>query len=330
MGTKLFKTMNIDGVDQLVLATSYSQIEAYLNCPYRWKLDYLLGKRESVSAEALNLGTAVHSTLEDYFNGVKNGKEITLGEAHDMLDFNLDVNEIPYASKDNQVMAEQQHHAMIEGLVSGTNELAKFMEDKEVVACEKEFRLPVDLPFVVCYAGNKYSRIYINGFIDFIVKDKEGNIYVVDFKSGNKLFQKKKLTENLQLKIYSLVVKMIYGRLPKGTMYYFTRHDTFQEVLPLAEQEEDRVYEFYKNGNIKTKGSLVSEVYDTMISIFRDQYELCKFDANPTPICSWCQYSPWYGQTPICTKAKFYQRRDIKMPKRKRTSLNTTQYKRGE
>ena len=164
MGTKLFKTMNIDGVDQLVLATSYSQIEAYLNCPYRWKLDYLLGKRESVS----------------FFNGVKNGKEITLGEAHDMLDFNLDVNEIPYASKDNQVMAEQQHHAMIEGLVSGTNELAKFIEDKEVVACEKEFRLPVDLPFVVCYAGNKYSRIYINGFIDFIVKDKEGNIYVTE------------------------------------------------------------------------------------------------------------------------------------------------------
>ena len=313
METKIFKTLNIDGVDQRVLATSYSQIEVWLNCPHRWKLDYLLGQREVTKAEALDLGTSIHSTLEEYFNGVKDGKVWELGEAHDMLDFNMDVNDIPFASEENRVVAEQQHHNMVEGLVNGTSNLANFMKDKDVVACEKDFKLCIELPFDIVFDGNKYNRIFLLGSIDFIVKDKDGGLHVIDFKSGKTLFKPKKLKENLQLKIYSLVVKQIYGRLPVSTQYYFTRMDTFQSVLPLAENDEERYVEYYKNGKPKAIGSTVDEIYNQLVNIFRDQYTTGKYKAIPTPLCSWCSHGMYEKNN--CTYAQKYIRKDIPIPK---------------
>lgn len=316
METKIFKELNIDGVDQKVIATSYSQIEVWLNCPHRWKLDYLQGQREVTKAEALDLGTSVHETLEQYFNGLKCGKKWELGEAHDMLEFNMDLNDIPFTSEENRIVAEEQHHNMIEGLVNGTSNLASFMKDKEVVACEKEFNLCIELPFSILFDGIKYNRIYIIGSIDFIVKDKDGGLYVVDFKSGKTLFKPKKLKENLQLKIYSLVVKQIYGRLPVSTQYYFTRMDTFQSVLPLSETHNSRYIEHYKNGKIKAIGSTVDEIYEQLISIFREQYTTGIYKPFPCPLCSWCPHSPLYGELSPCNYANRYIRKDIPIPRK--------------
>lgn len=315
MGTKtlIFKELYIHGDKKKVLTTSYSQIESYLSCPYRWYRDYLLGEREAVRAEALALGTSVHETLEQYFTGVAQGKEFTVSEVQDMLAFNMDVNDIPFASKENQIEAEQQHNDMVEGLVNGDSKLAKFMQGKQVVACEKEFQLCVSLPFSVLFNGTKYNEIYIVGSVDFIVKDDKDNLYVVDFKSGKKTFEAKKLKENLQLPIYSLVVKQIYGRLPVSTQYYFTRLDEFQEVLPIVEHEKDRIVLYYKNGKVKQFGRLVEEVYSELCNIFREQYTTGVYDPHKTALCSWCNHSPWYGTIGNCKHAMFHKRKDIKV-----------------
>ena len=312
--TQIFKTLNIDGTDQRVIATSYSQIDTYLSCPFRWKLDYLLGQREPATSEALSLGTSIHETLEQYFNGVREGKTWELGEAQDMLEFNMDMNDIPFANEESKALAEKQHHDMIEGLVNGTSNLASFMEDKEVVACEKAFNLCIILPFTIMFDGNSYDRIYIIGSIDFIVKDKDGGLHVIDFKSGKNPFPLKKLKENLQLKIYSLVVKEIYGRLPVSTQYYFTRLDVFQNVLPLGETDSDRYKEYYKNGKVKEEGNTVSEVYDKLIDIFREQYTVGKYKPAPCPLCSWCSHGLYEKNN--CRYAMKYIRKDIPLPKR--------------
>lgn len=317
MDTKIFKLLKINGVEQKVITTSYSQIETYLSCPHRWFLDYLLGQRSEITQEALSLGTSVHETLEEYFTGIQSGKTFTVAEAQDMLAFNMEVNNIPYASEANKVEAEQQHNDMMEGLVDGTSELSKFMADKEVVACEKEFKLCIDLPFDIVYAGEKYNKIYIIGSIDFLVKDQDGGLHVVDFKSGKRTFEAKKLRENLQLPIYSLVVKQIYGRLPVSTQYYFTRLDTFQSVMPLAMNEEECHHIYYKNGKIKQEQRTVEQVYGKLVDIFEGQYRAkAKYKAYPTALCSWCTHSPLYGDNTPCAYAQKYIRKDIPIPKK--------------
>lgn len=306
--------MNINGINQKVIATSYSQIQTWVDCPYRWYRDYLLGEREQTTSESLSLGTSIHETLEQYFNGIAQGKEFTVAEAQDMLAFNMEVNDIPFTSEENRIEAEQQHNVMVEGLVNGNSNLAKFMKDKEVVACEKSFQLCIDLPFYVLFNGDKYSKIYIIGSVDFIVKDKNGDLHVVDFKSGKKTFEAKKLKENLQLPIYSLVVKHIYGRLPASTQYYFTRLDEFQSVLPLAINESECQHIYYKNGKIKQEQRTVEQVYNILIDIFREQYTTGIYETKPCALCSWCPHG-WYGNH-NCEDAMFYKRKDIKVPRK--------------
>lgn len=317
METKIFKTINIAGQDKKVLATSYSQLEVYIGCPYKWKLDYLLGHRKEVKAEALDLGSSIHKTLEEYFTSVMNGKEISIAEAQEMLDYNMEVQNIPFASQENKELAEEQHSNMIIGLASGNSNLAKFMKDKQVVACEKEFQFRIDLPFTVKFKDELYDSIYIIGSIDFIVKDKKGNLYVLDFKSGKKLFEAKKLKTNLQLPIYSIIIKQIYGRLPISTQYYFTRHDKFQEVMPLALTEDKCQHIYYKNGNVKQEQKFVEQIYQELIDIFEKQYTIGVYNPNATALCSWCDHSPWYGDNTQCKYAEFYRRKDIPIPKDK-------------
>lgn len=314
MGTKIFKELYIDGEKQLVITTSYSQIDSFLGCPYRWYRDYLLGERESVKAEALALGTSVHETLEEYFNGVAQGKEFTVAEAQDLLAFNMEMNEIPFSSEESRVEAEQQHNDMVEGLVVGTSKLAEFMKDKEVVATEKDFQLCINLPFEILFNGTKYYKVYIVGSIDFIVKDKKGGLHVIDFKSGKKTFDAKKLKENLQLPIYSLVVLQLYERLPVSTQYYFTRLDEFQEVLPIVEHEQDRIIIYYKNGKVKQFGRLVQEVIEELWNIFREQYTTGVYEAKPCALCSWCAHGKYDKNN--CEFAMFYKRKDIPFPRK--------------
>ena len=101
----------------------------------------------------------------------------------------MDCEEIPWSSKEAQVLAENQHMEMISGLCQGNSNLAQFMKDKEVIACERDFQFKVDLPFEVKYGDEIYKEIYIVGSIDFIVKDKEGNIHVIDFKGGKNSYK---------------------------------------------------------------------------------------------------------------------------------------------
>lgn len=312
--TAIFKELFIDGIKQKVIATSYSQIDSFLTCGYKWKLDYLLGQRESAKAEALALGTSVHETLEQYFTGISQGKVFTVAEAQDVLAFNMEVNDIPYVSEESKIQAEQQHNDMIEGLVDGTSKFAQFMKDKEVVACEKDFTFKVNLPFEILFNGERYKELYIIGSIDFIVKDKHDNLYVIDFKSGKKLFETKKLKENLQLPIYSLVVLQQYGRLPVSTQYYFTRFDELQTVMPLAMADTDREIIYYKNGKVKQVQKTVDDIMNELIDIFRRQYTTGEYKAKPCALCSWCPHGIYNKNN--CKYAMFYKRKDIPLPRK--------------
>ena len=326
MESQIFKELYINGIKKKVIATSYSQIEVFLNCPYRWYLDYLLGQRIVEKQEALALGSAIHTTLEQYFNTIKDGGVVTLGEAQDMLSFNMECEDIPYANKESQELAETQHMDMISGLCCGTSKLAEFMKDKEVIACEKAFQCKIDLPFSIKFGDETYNELYIIGSIDFIARDKQGGIHVVDFKSGKKMFNNKKLKENLQLPIYSLIIREAYGVLPKSTQYYFTRLDEFQNVMPLANCEEECQHVYYKNGKIKQKQRIVSDVMNELIDIFRRQYTIGEYEPKPCALCSWCSHSPWYGELRNCKHAQFYRRTDFKNSKSKKI-INTTQYR---
>ena len=53
-----------------VLAASYSQIDTFVQCPYKWYKTYVEGNRSTEKHEATSYGTVIHQTMEYFF---KNG-----------------------------------------------------------------------------------------------------------------------------------------------------------------------------------------------------------------------------------------------------------------
>ena len=300
------------GLPKKCLCCSYSQIEVFLQCAYRWFRDYLKGERSHAKQEALDLGSSVHLTMQEYCEAMKHGKKWELAEAIDLLDINMELQEIEFSSEESKEEAVEQHRNMIEGLVSGTSKLAKLLEGCEIVACEKDFQYKLDLPFLVRSEEEIYSSVYIIGSIDLIIKDSAGNLIVVDYKSGKKVFDNSKLKNNLQLPIYSLVVKSIYGRLPIRTLYYFTRLDEIQDVQPLALNSDEAIVEKYKNGKIKSIQRTIEDVRNTLLDIFTSMYRPQKYRAKPSPLCSWCTHGAYDKND--CQFKQLYYRKDIELP----------------
>lgn len=317
MHTKIFKTfLDKDGNEVKKLAVSYSQLDTFLTCPRRWMYRYLKGYGKSDDTESTQLGTQIHASIEEYCKRLSEGYEWTVAEAIDLVQNNLNKRTIKFKDVDEEIV--EQHKAMMEGLVTGSGELAKLLDKCDVLAQELEFKLPIKLPFKVRDEQmNLYDEVILNGFIDLVLKDREtGGIIVIDHKTGKSLFKPIKLRTNLQLPIYSLVIKSVYGELPKRCSYYFTRFDKLQDVQPLAPDEASAECVYFKTGKkkgqLKSKQRTVDDIVAELLSIFKRMYAQNTYTTSSTPLCSWCPFGA-YGDL-RCDDAQFYKRSDIDLP----------------
>lgn len=147
-------------------------------CQWRWKLDYLEGKRAKNYGVHLDFGTSIHAAIEVF----KTRKDpVSLDEAIAVFEttFNKcwEDNYEKYEGRDKEAKKD-------DFLLSGKVILQRFDECKElkeaeVVYNEHELFLPIDRTDEV--------KINFKGFIDMVIKtkDKRGNtiLYVCDFKS---------------------------------------------------------------------------------------------------------------------------------------------------
>lgn len=319
--TRIFKEMNLGSGEKKYLAISYSQLNTFLQCPLRWKMYYLLGKGESSDTESTQLGTQVHSFIEEFCAKKQHGYEWSVGEATELMEDKLEQRTITFKEDEDEDIV-WQHLVVAKSMVEEDKGLGALLKHCDVLAQELEFKLKFNLPFTVVYKGEEYNEVIINGFIDLLLKDKEtGGLIVVDHKTSKKKFDKEKLYHDYQFPIYELVILNLYGRLPEKCYYNFTRFNELQEVHPLVTDEKDAVVVDYytrgKNkGQPKNKIKTVKEIENELTEIFRKMYTLGTYDANASALCSWCQFSPWYGSGVKCKYAKFYKRQDIPLPKK--------------
>jgi len=171
---------------------SFSRLNSFHQCKYQFKLQYIdqIKGENNFFAE---YGSFIHNLLEQYAKG-----EL---ESYELLDAYNDgyFAAIQHPAPPNKYVDLGQSYYQ-----SGIDYFTTFDGfDYEIIGVEKKLSFEID-------------GLKLIGFYDLLGKDTEGNLHVIDHKSGSFSGAKDKKAEKHwnQLHLYSLPVKEEYGKYP--------------------------------------------------------------------------------------------------------------------
>ncbi|MCR5225548.1 MAG: PD-(D/E)XK nuclease family protein [Alphaproteobacteria bacterium] len=186
---------------------SFSKLNLFCTCPYAYKLRYINKVNGKTNAFA-QYGTEVHSIMERYSKGV-----LTLFEL---------VN--TYDDEYKSAITEPFPEFFMDLATLYYNQGKEFLEqfqgysEYEIMGVEQNF--DIDL-----------GEFIFTGIIDLVLKDKDNNLIILDYKSKSGFKSKKEQAEYArQLYLYSLYVKKKYGSYPSKLIFMMFRKQKRIEI----------------------------------------------------------------------------------------------------
>ena len=176
---------------------SYTDLEAFDSCPLKFYYRKILRMPSPPNPHQI-LGQVIHTVLENTARTMMDGNTPDLESI--TADFDSRWNKIRLADPDQKERMGQRGSELL-------NEYMKMQAtlDGFPAALEKSFEIEM-------------SSAKLIGRIDRVDKTESG-LRVVDYKTGKK--GKNKLDDNLQLPIYSLACKELFGEYPVETMFMY-------------------------------------------------------------------------------------------------------------
>jgi len=186
---------------QRIINLSRMDIESYLSCA----LQYWYGRVARLQVPRnynIVYGTALHKAVEHFFIQKMSGKIIPLPQLLDLLEEAWVV----------EGFLTPEHEKL--SLIKAKNVISDFWKrekDKshEQAIVEKTFRFT-------------HEKVIVRGRIDYIEQGEK--TVVLDFKSTEGIDEKKakeRVRQSIQLKIYALAYKKLYGKIPEEIGLYF-------------------------------------------------------------------------------------------------------------
>lgn len=223
---------------------SFSKLNAFHQCRYAYDLCY--NKHQHGIPNGFGqIGTEVHSVLERYGNG-----ELLQFELVDKFLEEFD-EAIPRGVR--LYFTNGSYRDLTE---SYKNQCVKFLSDwngfdgLEIIGAEEEFSVLLRI---------KDKCLFLNGFIDVIAVDENGDYYIIDYKSKSAFKSKEEVMEYArQLFLYSIWVKRKYGKYPKYLWFFQFRIDHIEKI-DFSEEKLEEVLEW---------------VYETLCQIENEQFWL--------------------------------------------------------
>lgn len=269
---------------------SYSRLDKYDECGYRYKLVYEERNYISETGVAAAVGTLVHYIEESIANSIIKGEEIDYDALRrEFKEINIPERAPEYDINGNKkkgseggiygtdVLQEKYQSEFFELGQDGTSYFTKCEDYKRsgiyrlenymkahpnlrIVAVEKEF--------FATYKGHA-----LHGYIDRILFDEDTREYVLeDIKTKGKPFKEDKLKTPLQFVVYSLAVVQEYGLFDYPTRFNYD--------LPFCDMRQAA----------GTKG-VMARGFKKLDKIF-EGIECKEFVPHPSPLCYWCEFSP--------------------------------------
>lgn len=257
---------------------SYSKIETYEQCHYKFKLKYKDKKFLSQDTPAIAMGLLIHKVNEIITSQILGGQKID----YDMLkDYFLNVNLPKKNSRDRDgdmfgvnILSQKFGYKWVEldkygksfamksqqFLESGIYRLENYLKENpnlELVAAELPFKF-------------KHRKYEFHGFIDRVLKEKDTGKYIIhDLKTSSEAYSDDKCITPLQFVVYVKALKQMYGEQ--------TEVDCFYE-FPIAEAIKHAGTKGFVDRGMKKINNLL------------DSIESEDYVPHPTPLCYWCEF----------------------------------------
>jgi RecB family exonuclease len=180
----------IPALEGLHTRLSASAVESYQRCGLQFKLDrdWRLAARP---AAAMQYGASMHRVLKTYFDSVRLGRSMTDDELVEIFRRDLAEAKIQEAYQ-HELYEKQGIVQLLDFLVS-----ARSLPVPQVLHTEQAFEIQVGATTVI-------------GRIDRIDARPEGDVAVVDYKTG-KARDQKSADESLQLSLYAIAAREKWG-----------------------------------------------------------------------------------------------------------------------
>ena len=243
---------------------SYSKVDCYKQCPFKFLLKYVDNKYVPVSSIAFDVGTAIHDTEEKIANCIKDGLPIDYKALRNNLVIKMAELEKKFPKEWNEKdKAGRYYKEKFFGyLTSGIYRLENFCKEHpelEIVGAE--------IQFYSTLCGKSF-----NGKIDRLFRNKNTGKYLCqDIKTYPQLVEEKDLITPLQFVVYVDAIK---------AMYNVTNEDVqCQYDLPFCAVAQDAGTKGFMDRGFKKINQLFEGI---------DNHE---YAPNPTALCYWCEYS---------------------------------------
>jgi RecB family exonuclease len=226
---------------------SYSSINTYETCPAKFKFQYE-DRVPQAPSPALSFGDSLHQALHLFHNRPVPVAP-SLEELQEMLEatwvsegFSGESEERTYRDHGRQVLA--QYH-------------------RENAA---DYRIPVALEFRFQV---QVEGVTLSGIIDRMDRLPGGGYEIVDYKTNRRLPPQSRIDQDLQLSIYHLAAREVWGIEPERlTLYYLLPGQRMSTTRSPADVDELR----------------------RRIGVVAERIEAGMFEARQNPLCDWCDY----------------------------------------
>lgn len=198
---------------------SYSRLSRFETCPLSYRLHYI-EKKQAEPGLPLRFGKTIHAVLERLI------KEVVDDERTGPLSEERAVELYREAWGTERLTGMD---VFAEGLAILRRFIAEqgVVDHRDVLAIEKEFRLPVG-PFEVL------------GFIDRVDWIDDETVEVIDYKTNHQLFTRDEVDTSLQMSLYEVAVRRLWPWAKKVKLtFWMLRHGVRQETTRTEEQLAD-------------------------------------------------------------------------------------------
>ena len=198
---------------------SYSRLSRFETCPLSYRLHYI-EKKQAEPGLPLRFGKTIHAVLERLI------KEVVDDERTGPLSEERAIELYREAWGAERLTGMD---VFAEGLAILRRFIAEqgVVDHRDVLAIEKEFRLPVG-PFEVL------------GFIDRGDWIDDETVEVIDYKTNHQLFTRDEVDTSLQMSLYEVAVRRLWPWAKKVKLtFWMLRHGVRQETTRTEEQLAD-------------------------------------------------------------------------------------------